>query len=120
MEGPRINLHQLHSLYLYEKLDIIFESLDMINIDDIRNIKDIIKNNNLDNLIVVKDIFKINFKDRHILLIGNKINSNQYIINKDGRGDIFSIKYTCSDDIILKGIEYLYNIYKNISQNNNS
>jgi hypothetical protein len=117
MEGPRINLKQFYSLYLYEKLDIIFESLDMINIDNIRNIKDVIKTNNLDKLIVVKDIFKINFGDKQIILIGNKINSNQYIINKDGRGDIFSIKYTCSDDIILKGIEYLYNIYKNISHN---
>jgi hypothetical protein len=116
MEEPQIKLKQMYSLYLYNNLEIIFESLDMLNHDEIKQIKEISEEDSINKIIVVKDIFTVNCRDKELRLIGNKINSTQYIINKDGRGDIFHIKYTCSNTTILKGLEYLYHIYKNISE----
>jgi hypothetical protein len=109
MYYPKINLHQLYSLNVCNDIDIIFESLEMLV-----SLEELIKTKKFDNIVIVPNILTINTTDCVITLIGYKINDTTYIVNKEGNGDTIKIKYTCSKENIITGIEYLYHIHKNL------
>lgn len=111
MVFPAIKLHQLYSLNLCDDIDIIFEDLSMI---DIKHIEEVIKSNTYDKIIIVPHILTINVSESSIYLTGSKINSTTYIINKQGRGDIYLFNYNCSKQNIITGLEHLYHMYKSL------
>lgn len=112
MVFPAIKLHLLYSLNIYDGLDIIFEGLDML---DINILHDAITKKHIDShIIIVNNSLRINVKEKSVFIVGYKINNGTYIINKDRTGDIFIIKYECEDKNILTSIDYLYHMYKNL------
>ena len=116
---PAVKLNQLYSLNLYDGLNIIFENLKML---DFKVLKDIKEKKKLDIIEIVPTVV-INMKKQHITIFGYKINNSTYIVNCDGRGDIFTLRYQCSNEDIITAIEYLYQMYKNMfikSENNNN
>lgn len=104
---PAIKLNQLYSLHLYDGLDIIFEDLKMLDSNVLKEV------NNLDIIQIVPNII-INMNKKLITIIGYKINDSTYMVNRDGRGDVVTFVYQCSNEDILTGIGYLYQIYKNL------
>lgn len=111
MSYPAIKLNQLYSLNIYNGLDVIFEDLEMVDIDNLSNV---IKKKNFDRIEIAKKLFMINTIDKSIMLVGHKINDKTYIINKQGNGDIMIINYNCETKNIITGIEYLYHMYKSL------
>lgn len=112
MYYPAIKLHQLYSLNVCEEIDVIFESLDMVNMN---NLDKAIKTKDYDIINVVSPMrLSINTINKTITIVGHKINDRTYIINKNGEGDIVVIKYSCDNQNIITGIEYLYHMYKNL------
>ena len=109
MVYPAVKLNQFYSLNLYDGLDIIFEDLDMIDLDVI---KEAVKNKYSGNIVLVNNVLSINTKEKSITIIGYKINNSTYIVNNKGSGDITLIKYKCNDDVIFTGLEYLYHMCK--------
>ena len=109
MVFPAVKLHQLYSLNLYDGMDIIFENLEMVNIN---NLEEVIKTENYDIIKVVNRIFTINTRDRTITISGHKINNKTYIINMAGKGDLMLLHYSCKNEDIITGIKYLYYMYK--------
>ena len=89
---PAVKLHQLYSLNFYDGLDVIFEDLEMVNMN---NLAEVIKTKKYDRIEIVDKLFRINTIDRTIIIIGNKINDTTYIINKAGKGDILILSYNC-------------------------
>lgn len=108
---PAVKLHQLYSLNLYENFDVIFESLEMV---DMNNLSEAIKSNDFDNVVVVPKLLSINTKDKTITIVGHKINNKTYMLNKAGNGDIYFLNYNCEKQNIVTGIEYLYHMHKNL------
>jgi len=111
MVYPAVKLHQLYSLNLYEGLDVIFEDLDMLNIVAL---EEVIKTKSLGLIQIVKNSLTINTITKTITIVGNTINSSTYIINKAAKGDVTIMPYTCSDEIILAAVEYLYHMYNSL------
>ena len=112
MVFPTVKLHHLYSLNLYEDLDIIFEDLSMINMD---NIKEASKK--IDNIQIIDNKFSIDTVNCIITLKGYKINKSTYIVNNDSSGDVMFIKYKCDNKTILTGVEYLYHMINTKSAN---
>ena len=111
MVFPAVRLHQLYSLNLYDGLDIIFEDLDMI---DINKLKEIIDTKQLGYIQIVDKRLILNTNTESITIVGHKINESTYIVKRDGPGDIFILSYKCSDKNILTGIEYLYHMHQSV------
>jgi hypothetical protein len=111
MVYPAIKLHQLYSLNLYEGLDVIFEDVDMLNI---AALEEVVKTKTLGSIQIVKNSLTINTITKTITIVGNTINSSTYIINKAAKGDVTIMPYTCSDEIILTAVEYLYHMYNSL------
>jgi hypothetical protein len=111
MVFPAIRLHQLYSFNLCENIDIIFEDLSQINIEEL---KQCIISKKYENISVVKDIFNIDTNSKTITLIGNKINDKTYIVKINKDGELIKINYTCSNDYVKTCIEYLYHMYMNL------
>lgn len=111
MYYPSIRLHQLYSLNICEEVDVIFEGLEMV---DVNKLAETIKTKNYDKIDVVSTLFSINTIEKTMIIIGHKINDRTYIINKAGKGDIIMIKYNCEKEQVITGIEYLYHMYKNL------
>lgn len=111
MVFPAIKLHQLYSVNLYDGLDIIFENLDMLNINVLQ---EVLKTKTLGIVQVVENTFTINTTTKTITVVGNKLNDSTYIINKLAKGDITIMPYKCSDEVIFTALEYLYHMYKNL------
>lgn len=109
MTFPGVKLHQFYSLNLYDGLDIIFEDLTMLEYDVLKNIT-----KELRDIHLIPNILSINTDDKYITIIGHNINSSTYMVNCEGKGDIFTLQYQCSNEDILTGIEYLHQIYKNM------
>lgn len=103
---PAVNLNQLYSLQLYDGLEIIFEDLKMLDYEEL-------KETNKQIIIIVPTVV-INMNKKLITITGHKINDSTYMVNRDGRGDIITFVYQCSNEDILTGIGYLYQIYKNL------
>lgn len=104
---PAVNLNQLYSLHLYDGLEIIFEDLNMLDSNVLKEV------NNLDIIQIVPNII-INMNKKLITIIGYKINDSTYMVNRDGRGDVVTFVYQCSNEDIITGIGYLYQMYKNL------
>ena len=109
MVFPAVKLHQLYSLNFYDGMDIIFENLEMVNIN---NLEEVIKTDNYDIIKVVNRIFTINTSNKSVTIYGHKINSKTYIINVAGKGDLMLLHYSCKNEDIITGIKYLYYMYK--------
>ena len=107
---PRINLHQLYSLNIYDGLDVIFENLDMIHLADLGKI---VQTCAYDYIVVIPNVLSINTVLKTIVIVGNKVNDSTYIVNKKGSGDMHIIDYNCPKEKVITAIEYLYHIYKN-------
>ena len=100
MSYPAVNSRMYHSLQLYDGLEIVFD-LHSIVIKELDTIMDLIPN-----------MLLINTTEKYIKLTGYKINDSIFMVNK--HGDTINVSYICSNDTIMKGVEYLYQIYKNI------
>jgi hypothetical protein len=111
MYYPHVKLHQLYSLKVCDDIDVIFEELEMIDID---KLDEAIKTKNYDRIDIVPNIFSINTVESTMTIVGHKINDSIYIVNKAGKGDIMIINYNCKKQNIITGIEYLYHMYKNL------
>lgn len=109
MAFPAVKVHHLYSLNLYDGMDIIFENLGMV---DMNNLEEAIKTENYDMIKVVNRIFTINTSDKSITIYGHKINSKTYIINMAGKGDLMLLHYSCKNEDIITGIKHLYYICK--------
>ena len=103
---PAVNLNQLYSLHLYDGLEIIFEDLKMLNCE-------VLKETNKQIIIIVPTVV-INMNKKVITITGHKINDSTYMVNRDGRGDVVTFVYQCSNEDIITGIGYLYQMYKNL------
>ena len=108
MAFPGVKLHQLYSLHLYDGLDVIFEDLKMVDYNALQNVK------NKPHIQIVPNILSINTDEKCITIVGHTLNDSTFIVNREGRGDIITISYKCSNEDIIMGIEYLYQIYKNL------
>ena len=113
MVFPAVRLHQLYSLTLYDGLDIIFEDLDMINMDVL---KEVVTTKILGNIHIVNKSLRINTLDNVITIIGHKINDSTYMVKRDGTGDIMLLTYKCSNTTVLTAIEYLYHMYISVNK----
>ena len=87
---PAVRLHQLYSLNLYDGLDVIFEDLDMVDIDNLRDT--VVNKKNFDRIEIARKLFIINTVDKSIMIVGHKINDKTYLINKDGNGNIILLQ----------------------------
>jgi hypothetical protein len=70
MVFPAVKLHQLYSLNLYDELDIIFEDLEMINMD---RLKEVAKTKQLGYIQIVDTSLTINTHTKSMTIVGNKI-----------------------------------------------
>ena len=111
MVFPAVKLHQLYSLNFYDGLDIIFEDLDIVNMD---NLKEIVKTKQLGRIEIVDKSLTMNTDTKSITIIGHKINETTFIVKRDGSGDIFIMTYKCSDENVLTAVEYMYHMYKSL------
>lgn len=97
---PYIKIHNLYSLHLYDGLEIILD-VNMLDYKALEN-KDCFPIHLIPDLLIIKE---------HISIIGYKLNESTYIVNSNG--SLVNISYTCSNNDIVKGVGYLYDIYKN-------
>ena len=111
MVFPAVKLHQLYSINFYDGLDIIFEDLEMVNMD---RLKEVATTKQLGYIQIVDRSLTVNTEANSMTITGHKINESTFIVKRDGTGDIFIMDYKCSNDNILRGIEYLYHMYKSI------
>lgn len=107
---PAVNLNQLYSLHLYDGLEIIFEDLKIL---DYEVLKEVTETKKLDIIQIVSNVV-INMNKKLITITGHKINDSTYMVNRDGRGDVVTLAYQCSNEDIITGIGYLYQMYKNL------
>jgi hypothetical protein len=111
MVFPAVKLHQLYSVNFYDELDIIFEDLDMVNMD---RLKDIVRTKKLGHIQIVDRSLTINTNTNSMTITGHKINDSTFIVKRDGTGDIFILTYKCPESNILTGLEYLYHMYNSL------
>lgn len=105
MVFPAVNLHTFHSLNLYDGLDIIFD-LKLLDYDTLQK-KDVCV------IHLIPDIFTIHTNEKLITIKGYILNDSTFMVNNNG--DIINIPYSCSNDTIKTGIEYVYQMFKNIN-----
>ena len=111
MVFPAVKLHQLYSLNLYDGLDVIFEDLEMV---DMNNLAEVINTKNYDKIDIVPGLFMINTVNKSMMIVGHKINDKTYMINNARGGDIMLLNYKCDNQNIITGIEYLYHMNKTL------
>ena len=83
----------------------------MINMD---RLKEVAMTKQMGHIQIVDRSLTINTNTHSMTITGHKINESTFIVKRDGTGDIFIMDYKCSNDNILRGIEYLYHMYKSI------
>jgi hypothetical protein len=105
MVFPRVNLHTINSLNLYDGLEII---VDLKLLDPEKENE--IKQSNI--VCMIPDCFTINMNEKRILIQGYKLNDSTFLVNNNG-GGIINLRYTCSNEVVKMGVEYLYQIRKN-------
>ena len=104
MVFPAVNLHTFHSLNFYDGLDIIF---------DLKLLVDTLQKKDVCVIHLIPDIFTIDTNDKLITIKGYRLNDSTIMVNNNG--DIINIPYSCSNDTIYTGIEYVYQMYKNMN-----
>lgn len=97
---PSVTLYELYSLQLYETLNIVFD----LTVLDIEQINETI-------IDMIPTIFSINTIEKKITIKGYPLNDSTFIVNS--YGNTIYIPYTCSNEDIITGIQYVYQIYKN-------
>lgn len=110
-KGPAIKVIQFYAMTFYDTLNIAFESLEMVSLQDLDTV---IKTKSYDKVDLIPNIITINTLEKTITLIGSRLNDTTYIIQKNGLGDRFVIPYDFSHDTIVTGLEYFYHMYKNL------
>jgi hypothetical protein len=111
MVTPAVKLHMYYSLNLDENLDVIFEDIEMLDLEALTNI---VKTKNVDFVSVIKKRFTINLQNNQITINGYRINNTTFFIPKAPIDEISFLTYDIKEKNILTGIEYLYNIYHNL------
>jgi hypothetical protein len=104
MVFPRVNLHDINSLNLYDGLDIIVD-LKLLDPGKENEIK------KFNVVCMIPDCFTINMNEKCILIRGYKLSEFTFLVNNNG--SIINLIYTCSNEVIKIGVEYLYQIRKN-------
>ena len=100
----RVNLYTINSLNLYDGLDI-FVDLKLLDPEKENEIKQ------QDIVCMIQNCFTINMIEKRIIIKGYKLSDSSFLINNNG--GIKNIRYTCSNEVIKTGVEYLYTIRKN-------
>ena len=111
MVYPRIHCQQFYSFSPDEHLTIMFEDLDMISLEHLATI---VRTKSYANFTLIPELLTFDTINKTINLRGNRINNTTYIVQRNGGGDLFTISYTCSNEDIITGIEYLYHMYKSL------
>jgi hypothetical protein len=104
MVFPAVNLHTFHSLNLYDGLDIIFD-LTLLDVDTLKWTEDFCV------ITLIPNMFTINASC--ISIQGYKLSDSTFMVNSNG--DLITIPYSCSTNTIKTGIEYLQQMYKNMT-----
>ena len=104
MVFPRVNLHTINSLNLYDGLDII---VDLKLLDPEKENE--IKQSNV--VCMIPNCFTINMNEKCIVIRGYKLSDSTFLVNNNG--SIKNLRYTCCNEVIKMGVEYLYQIRKN-------
>lgn len=104
MVFPAVNLHTFHSLNLYDGLDIIFD-ITLLDVDTLKWTQDFCV------IIIIPNMFTINASC--ISIKGYKLSDSTFMVNSNG--DVITIPYSCSTNTIKTGIEYLQQMYKNMT-----
>lgn len=89
-------------------VEVLFENLSML---DNKVLKNVITTKRLGIIQIVPNIITINTNDKSIKIVGYKLNNSKYIVNIEGRGDIFTLSYAHSDEYVLNAIQKLYEEY---------
>ena len=111
MSFPCIKLYQLYSFCLEESVKVIFEDIDMVNIEDIH---DAIESKR-DGLIRITDTgFSLDTRTNTIQLTGYRLNKTTWIVTKDKQGDGYCIQISATKKDIQTALEYLYHMISNL------
>lgn len=108
---PAVKLHTYYSLNLDDNLDVIFEDIEMIDLEALTNI---VKTKNVDFVSVIKNRFTINSNKKQITINGYRINNTTFFIPKEQIDEISFLTLDIKEKNILTGIEYLYHMYHNL------
>jgi hypothetical protein len=111
MYTPAVKLHTYYSLNLDERLDVIFEDIEMIDLDALNTI---VKTKNVDFVSVIKNRFNLDTKKKQITVNGYRINDNTFFIPKAVCEEVSFLNYDIDETKIFTGIEYLYHMYHNL------
>jgi hypothetical protein len=111
MVVPAVKLHMYYSLNLDESLDVIFEDIEMLDLDALNSI---VKTKNVDIVSVIKNRFTINSQKKLITLNGYRINDTTFFIPKAVCEEVSFLNCDIKEKNILTGIEYLYHMYHNL------
>jgi hypothetical protein len=107
---PVVKLHMYYSLKLDDNLDVIFEDIEMLDLDSLNNA---LKTKNVDFVSIIKNRFTIDSK-HHITINGYRINDTTFFIPKALIDELSFVTYEIAEKNILTGIEYLYHMYHNL------
>jgi len=105
---PAVKLNQLYSIQFYESLNIIFENINMI---DMNLLEDAITNKT-DTIILIPYQAQIDTMSQQIIFSGHKLNDTTYFMTQSNKANSIFIPYECSNSVIWQGIEYLYHLIK--------
>ncbi len=111
MVFPRIQQQRFYSFSPDEHLTIIFENLAMISLEKLGNL---VQTKSYENFTLIPELLSIDTVHKRFYVRGSKINDTTYVLQQNGSGDFFTIPYTCSDEDVITGIEYLYHMYKSL------
>jgi hypothetical protein len=111
MYTPAVKLNMFYSLTLDERLDVIFEDIEMI---DLAALQITVKTKNIDFVSVIKNRFNLDTKKKLITVNGYRINDTTFFIPKAPCEEISFLNYDMNETKIITGIEYLYHMYHNL------
>ena len=111
MACPRIRLYQLYSFHLEPEIELILEQIETLRGDELHTA--ITKNEDI--ICLYPYPITIDRKEKTIEFTGMQLTSHRWIVGLEGEGKTYKLGYTYSDDKVLLGLEYLYHIYKNMT-----
>jgi hypothetical protein len=106
MQFPCIKLYQLYSFCVEDSVRVIFEELDMVNIEEIHDAIQSKRNG----VVSIADSLRLDTSTKTIQLTGYQLNKNTWIVTKDKKGDGYSIQCTADKKDIQTALEYLYHM----------
>ncbi len=111
MVFPKIQYQRFYSFSPDEHLTIMFEDLAMISL---KRLEKIVKAKSYKCTILIPDLLSIDTVNKLFYVHGSRINDTTYIVQQNSGGQSFTIPYTCSNEDVITGIEYLYHMYKSL------